>query len=255
MLPGTTRAQDYTLRVLAGYPLGKRVRLSVRVTFAGVLSPTTATFRVRTGEPGTATTRFSYTGPPVAIPDFSTLGAGVTIPVSGYGYASKLRFSIDGTTCTTTIGATTVGLDHSFVGDLTGTLTAPSGARATLFARAGAGGNNLCQVVFDDAAAAPFSSVTSARAPFTGTWRPNQPLDALLEEPVDGDWRFHVTDGARLDTGSIRAVSLEFTGFSAAQSTQGGVDVGARRGRGPGPREALSGIADAGTHDRGVPVR
>jgi subtilisin-like proprotein convertase family protein len=187
--------------------------LNVRVTFAGVLSPTSDRFTVATGQPGTAATKFSYTGPAVAIPDVSTLGASVTIPVSGFGYASKVRFSIDGTTCTTTIGATTVGIDHTFTGDLTGTLTAPSGASARLFQRVGGTGNNLCQVVFDDAATRSFQTVTASLAPFTGTWKPFEPLSGLLEAAADGDWTFKVTDGARLDTGSLRAVSIELTGF------------------------------------------
>ena len=94
-------------------------------------------------------------------------------------------------------GATTVGLDHTFVSDLTGTLTAPGGATATLFAGSGGGGNNLCKVVFDDAAAAPFTSVLSSQAPFTGSWRPDDPLDPLLASAVEGDWTLKVVDDAR----------------------------------------------------------
>jgi hypothetical protein len=67
--------------------------------------------------------------------------------------------------------------------------------------------------VFDDAAEAPFASLASNRAPFTGTWRPDEPLDPLLALSVDGDWTFKVVDEARIDTGSIRAVSLQLTGF------------------------------------------
>lgn len=211
--PGVTRSQDFTLRLAEDYPLGKRVPLNVRVTFAGVLSPTSETFSLPSGEPGTDATTFSYTGPAVPIPDQSTVGASVKIPVAGFGYASKVRFSIDGTTCNTTIGSTTVGIDHTFTGDLTGTLTAPSGASARLFQRVGGTGNNLCQVVFDDSATRPFQSVTAALAPFTGTWKPFEPLSGLLDAAADGDWTFTVTDGARLDTGSLRAVSVELTGF------------------------------------------
>lgn len=211
--PGITRSQDFTLRLASDYPLGKRVALNVRVTFAGVLSPTADSFSVPTGQPGTESQRFSYAGPPVAIPDASTLGATVVIPVSGFGYASKVRFSIDGATCTTAVGSTTVGIDHSFTGDLTGTLTAPSGVSARLFQRVGGTGNNLCQVVFDDAATRAFQSVVAANAPFTGTWKPFEPLTGLLDTSTDGDWTFTVTDGARLDTGTVRAVSLELTGF------------------------------------------
>ena len=208
---GGTATRDYQIALAADYPLGKRFRLSVRVTFAGILSPTTASPVVTTGERAPALTPYAYTGPPVAIPDNSAAGASVTIPVDGVGYAAELTFSIDGTTCTAAVGATTVGLDHTYVGDLVGTLTAPTGRVARLFNRNGASGNNLCQVRFDDAASQPFASATEA--PFTGSWRPTDPLDPFLDAPVDGDWRFHVVDAAPVDIGSIRAVTLHVRDF------------------------------------------
>jgi len=212
---GATKSRNFRLALPAGYPLGKRVSVAVRVTFAGVLSPTTTTLTIPTGQPAATATRFAYGGPPVAIPDANPAGASVTIPVTGIGYASRLTLRIDGGTCSTATGSTTVGIDHTFVGDLVGTLAGPGGATATLFARTGGSGNNLCQVVFDDAAAEPFASLLSGRAPFTGTWRPAEPLDALLSAPVDGDWRLDVVDAALRDTGTIRAVSLDVTGFEA----------------------------------------
>jgi hypothetical protein len=212
---GATKSRNWTLTLGADYPLGKRVPLAVHVAFAGRLSPTSATFAIPTGKPAENATTFAYGGPPVAIPDDDETGASVTIPVSGVGYASALTFSIDGTTCDTEEGSTTVGLDHTFVADLTGTLTAPGGATAELFTGTGGGANNLCQVVFDDAAADPFSSLQSADAPFTGTWRPDDALAPLIEGTADGNWTFKAVDDAAIDVGSIRAVSLHIKGFDA----------------------------------------
>ena len=210
---GASTTRDVTLALDDDFALGKRVRIAVRVTFAGVLSPTNATFTIRTGQPGTTPQRFAYTGPAVPIPDNSTLGASVTIPVTGVGYASKLTFAVDGTICTETPQAPTVGIDHTFVGDLTGTLTSPAGKAVQVFARNGGTGENLCQVVFDDAAPRAFSTVLAADDPFTGTWRPVQPLAPLIDDSTTGDWTFKVTDSVGVDTGSIRAVSLSLTGF------------------------------------------
>ncbi len=81
----------------------------------------------------------------------------MAIPVSGVGYASNLTFSVDGTACSAAEGSTTVGIDHTFVSDLVGTLTSPSGQTVTVFDDEGGSGNNLCQVVFDDAATTPFA--------------------------------------------------------------------------------------------------
>jgi hypothetical protein len=211
---GATRSRDFRVDLAADHPLGKPVRVSVRVTFAGLLSPSEATLGIATGRPAAAATRFSYGGPAVAIPDNDETGASVTLPVTGIGYAHAIRFSIDGTVCTATAGATTVGIDHTYVSDLTGTLTSPTGRTATLFSGSGAGGNNLCQVEFDDAAPQPFRSVLSSAAPFTGVWRPDTPLADFLAEPVTGDWTFTAVDDAGVDTGNIRAVSLHVTGFT-----------------------------------------
>ncbi|MEU8659771.1 S8 family serine peptidase [Actinoplanes philippinensis] len=213
---GAAKSRDYTLKLAAGYPLGRPVRLSVRVTFAGTLSPTTGSVSVATGQPSTTVRNFAYTGAVLPIPDNDPTGVSATVDVTGVGYASSLTFSIDGTECTTATGATTVGVDHTFVGDLVGTLKAPDGRSATLFSRTGGGGNNLCQVVFDDAAAAPFSSALSTNAPFTGSWKPADPLNSLRLSPADGTWTLHVADRVGTDTGSIRAFSLHLTGYEPA---------------------------------------
>jgi subtilisin-like proprotein convertase family protein len=212
---GQTVINSFTLTVPATQQLGVPVVINAKVTFAGAHSPTTQTFQIPIGQPSTVVQDFAYTGAPVAIPDNSTVGASVQIPVSGVGRASKITFSIDGTACSTTAGSTTVGLDHTYVGDLTGTLTSPSGATAVLFQRRGGSGHNFCQVVFDDNAAIAFSTVSSATAPFTGSWKPQSGLGALLTDVVDGTWTFKVVDGASVDTGTIRAVSLHLNGFVA----------------------------------------
>ncbi|MFI9012332.1 S8 family serine peptidase [Actinosynnema sp. NPDC053489] len=210
---GQTVTNTFKVSVPASLGVGSAVRLDARVTFSGTTSPTTSSFTLNVGEPSRDAKTFAYTGPVVAIPDNDTTGASVQIPVTGVGRGAKLALSIDGDSCNANIGATTVGIDHTFVGDLVGTLTSPSGATATVFQRNGSSGNNLCQVVFDDAAAQPFSSVTSNLAPFTGTWRPTTPLGALLAEPVDGTWTFKVVDAVSSDRGSIRSVSLKINGY------------------------------------------
>jgi subtilisin-like proprotein convertase family protein len=137
--------------------------------------------------------------------------------VSGLsGFINGLTFSIDGTACSATAGSTTVGLDHTFVADLVGTLTAPDGTAATLFANNGGSGNNFCQVVFDDSAVASIGSITTAQAPYTGTFRPLEPLGPLAAGTLNGTWTFHVVDEASADTGSIRAFSLHFVGVAPA---------------------------------------
>jgi subtilisin-like proprotein convertase family protein len=213
---GQTAVNTFKVTVPATAALGLSVPIDARLTFAGSLSPTSTRFPLVVGQPSTEVTSFAYAGEPVPIPDNNSLGATVTIPVSGVGQASSLALSIDGTQCGTTTGSTTVGLAHTYVGDLVGRLTSPSGATVVVFQRNGGSGKNMCQTVFTDSAATSFSSVTGANAPFTGSFRPaGTPLGTLLSEPVDGDWTFSVVDVASGDAGFVRSVSLRTTGYVA----------------------------------------
>lgn len=211
----TKTVGSFTVKVPANQPLGSTIALNIRVSFAGALSPQSVTRTITIGQPGPAQD-FSYTGPAVAIPDAVDAGVSIPLTVSGVGNLSKATFSIDGTECSATPGSTTVGLDHSFVGDLVGTLVAPDGTTVTLFDRlgnGGNGGNNFCQTVFDDSATRSITSAASTDNPFTGSWQPQSPLSALAAHSGDGTWNFHVADRASLDTGSVRAFSLHLSGF------------------------------------------
>jgi subtilisin-like proprotein convertase family protein len=210
---GATTTKDFTLRIPASAVAGDVVRVGARLTFAGALSPSTGGFDLVVGEPARVRD-FAFAGAPVPIPDDSTVGASVEIPVSGVGRPSSLSVSVDGGECSAETGATGVGLDHTYLGDVTGTLTSPSGATATLFQRDGAFGKNLCRVVFSDSGARAFASASGDEAPFTGTWRAAEPLSPLLNGSADGTWTFTVVDGTGGDTGSIRAVSLHVAGWS-----------------------------------------
>ncbi|ANN21782.1 neuroendocrine convertase 1 [Amycolatopsis orientalis] len=232
--PGQTGVNDFTITVPATQELGVPVVLNARVTFAGSFSPTTSTFSLPVGTPSPVTRNFAYAGAPVAIPDSDPTGVTVPIAVSGVGRASKLTFSVDGATCNTDQTSETVGINHSYVGDLVGTLTAPSGAKATVFQRNGASGNNLCQVVFADNAATAFSSVTASNAPFTGTYKPAQALGGLTSgAAADGTWTFTAMDVAGGDTGSLRSVSLHINGFVQPGVAERPAGVGKSVGRGP----------------------
>ncbi|MFD4644438.1 S8 family serine peptidase [Lentzea sp. NPDC058436] len=211
--PGQTVSNTYKVTVPASAGLGSAVKLDARVTYSGATSPGTTSFTLRVGEPSREFKTFAYTGAPIAIPDNDQTGVSVSLPVTGVGAASNLKFSVDGSACSATEGSTTVGIDHTFVGDLVGTLTSPSGKSVTLFSRAGGTGNNICQAVFTDDATLPFSGVTSAQAPFTGSWKAGSALSALTADPADGTWVFKVADVVGTDRGSLRSVTLQVAGW------------------------------------------
>jgi subtilisin-like proprotein convertase family protein len=209
---GETKNNTFTVAVPADFPLGATVQLTIRVSFAGVLSPQATTRSITVGQPGELQD-FAYTGPVVAIPDGSNAGVDAPVAVSGIGKVARVTFSIDGTQCSQAVASPLVGLDHTFVGDLVGTLVAPDGTTVTLFSRRGLDGNNLCQTVFDDSAPNSIAAAASRDAPFTGTWRPETPLAGLNGHSADGTWNFHVVDAALLDVGSVRAFTLHVAEF------------------------------------------
>jgi subtilisin-like proprotein convertase family protein len=217
----TTTSTPFTLKLDPTYEPGAPITLHIKVSFVGALSPAVKDAEVLTGQPSDTVVDVAYAGPPVFIPDFDSTnpeaGADATLTVSGVGRLSRVSFSIDGTACTTDRGATTVGINHSFVQDLVATLISPSGTRVLLFARRGATGNrsgeNICQAVFVDSATRSITSAGEADAPFTGQWAPEQPLSALLGRNADGTWTFHIADTAIADTGTLRAFSLHVSGY------------------------------------------
>ncbi len=210
----TKTATPFRVTLAPTYEAGLPISLRMKVSFVGAFSPQTRVVAVQTGQPSDTITDVAYTGPPVPIPDVSSVGASVSLPVpAGFGRLSRITFSVDGTACSTTVGSTTVGIDHTFVADLVGTLTAPDGTELVLFANTGGGGNNVCQAVFTDSATRSIQTAVSADAPFTGDWQPADPLSTVLGSVADGSWTFHVVDTAAVDTGNIRAVSLHISGF------------------------------------------
>lgn len=196
---------------------GLKVDFTVSVSFTGLgTKPTVRQFSLQTGGAGAAQLT-SYSGAPVEIPDADSDGVDIPLTVAGVGLLNSLSFQIDGTTCTTDEGAETVGIDHSWVGDLRLRLTSPGGTAVDVINRAGGStnsGNNFCQTVLRDGAANSIQAVSPAGAPYTGTFAPANPQSVFAGENADGTWILNVSDGALFDTGTVRAFSLETTAFS-----------------------------------------
>lgn len=219
LAPTGNNVTPYVFRVAAGATCGEIIQFTLSVTYRGAQSPQTFPFTIQTGGPGTPVT-FIYTGPAVPIPDgFDASGTNpgaavaASLPVSGLtGAIHDVNFSIDGATCTTTAGATTVGLDHSSVSDLQLTLIAPDSTALTVIDRIGGGGHNLCQTVLDDeSAGGSIQAVTSAQAPFTGSFTPDSPLAAFQGLSGNGTWKLQAQDFLKANTGNIRAFSVIIT--------------------------------------------
>ncbi|HQY66301.1 MAG TPA: M36 family metallopeptidase [Pyrinomonadaceae bacterium] len=172
-----------------------------------------------------ASTTVSYTGPVVPIPDSNAAGVDIVVPVSGVGNISDLNFSFDGTVADPTPGSTTVGLDHSWVGDVIVKLTSPGGTTVAIFDRPGVpastfgcSNNNLFQLTLNDdgglpsieTAANPGPTCTTGLGFPTGNFSPNNPMGAFDGQNANGNWTINVSDNGGGDTGSVRAFSMIF---------------------------------------------
>ncbi|MBL8990196.1 MAG: proprotein convertase P-domain-containing protein [Phycisphaerae bacterium] len=203
-------AAAFRIALASNHPCGTPVSLRLNVTSAQ--GPATINFSLPVGNPAS----FTFNGA-TAIPDNSTNGVLVPLVVSGVpGSISDVNFRFGGTSCNTTSTSTSVGLNHSFTGELVVTLISPSGTAVKLidFLTGGLGdnpGNNFCQTVLDDqSGGASIQSLTSANAPYTGAFTPANPLGAFNGQPANGTWLLRVQDLAAGDTGTVRNFSLTF---------------------------------------------
>lgn len=198
---------------------GTKLDFTLTVNYTGVgAHPTTLPFALQVGRADpTLTNVFTYAGPPVAIPDGDPVGIDIPVALTGTGPISRLVFSIDGSACSADPGSTTVGLDHTWIGDVSLVLSSPAGTAVSVLNAIGGpnnDGNNLCQTVLDDTGATSIESVVDTDAPFSGTYRPNSPLAAFTGQPATGMWNLHAADSTFIDSGSVRAFSIYAAGFT-----------------------------------------
>ncbi len=132
---------------------------------------------------------------PVAIPDNNPTGATSTITVTDNAPIVDLNVTIN-------------SLTHTYDGDLVLHVIGPDGTDVILSNRRGGSGDNFVGTVFDDAAS---TSVSSGTAPFTGSFRPDNPLSAFNGKIAAGLWKLFVVDQAAIDVGNINSWALNFT--------------------------------------------
>ncbi len=103
----------------------------------------------------------------------------------------------------------TIGnITHTWDSDLDIYLIAPDGTRVELSTDNGSSGDNYINTVFDDDAS---TSITAGTAPFTGTFKPEGSLAALIGKNSQGTWKLEVSDDYGNDSGTLNSWSLTLT--------------------------------------------
>lgn len=206
---------------------GARVNLTANVSSNGQ-RPRAITFSVPTGQPGSIAQTFAYTGTPVSIPDGNTAGVAIRLPISGVTNSiSKVSFRINGDNCSSPTG---VGLQHTWVGDLTLRLISPSGTVVTLMSAPGGNlnfGQNFCNTLLDDAGTTSIQNIGTGGT-YSGTFRPASPLAAFIGENANGNWTLQVIDSSTPDAGIMRSFSVLITAYDCVRGTSV-VEVSSKR--------------------------
>lgn len=133
--------------------------------------------------------------PGIAVPDASSSWTLAPVSVAGSGVVEDLDVQLG-------------HIQHDWVADLEIGLQAPDGTTALLVDNAGASGRDFRGTILDDEASVSIASATAANAPFTGRWRPSQPLSAFDGKPLAGTWKLRVRDLSTPDPGVVHAFSL-----------------------------------------------
>ncbi len=175
------------------------------------LDPVTGLLNLTDPNPATTVTYpIGPPPPPVPIPDPGTVTTTITIPSMALMGDINLALQVN----------------HSWVGDVSATLTSPNGTTITLFDRPGVpnsifgcSGDNL-NVTFDDEAvnsALDFETTCSNLPAIAGSFQPFNLLSAFDGENMQGVWTLTVTDHFGTDAGSIIAWSLTISNSYASQ--------------------------------------
>ncbi|WP_461532483.1 reprolysin-like metallopeptidase [Sinomicrobium sp.] len=151
---------------------------------------------------GTYGTPFSFSTPITGCSTYTSNDI-VTIPENTSGTVTSTLEITDSDLIT---GGITVALNitHSWVSDLSVTLSSPSGTTVRLFSNICSGSENI-EVIFSDAG----ESLSCNNNPaIGGTVRPDQPLTAFRGEELEGIWTLNITDDHISDGGTINAFNI-----------------------------------------------
>ena len=171
-------------------PLTDTATATVTATSTPAASPTA---------PPTATARpgcvlYPSQDVPQAIPDNSPAGIDSALFVPGPNvplFAMGVRLD---------------DIRHTYDSDLVISLIGPDDTALILANRVGADSDNFYPPALFDGAA---TAVVHGVGPFTGNYRPDEPLSPFNGHGAAGTWKLHLVDVAAGDTGTLQAWSLE----------------------------------------------
>jgi subtilisin-like proprotein convertase family protein len=98
-----------------------------------------------------------------------------------------------------------VNISHDWDSEMDVYLIAPDETRIELFTDVGGSQDDFIDTILDSQAS---QSITEGAAPFTGSYRPEGSLDALIGKDINGSWVLEVTDDSWFGSGTLKNWSL-----------------------------------------------
>ncbi|MCE7989771.1 MAG: hypothetical protein DYG89_52160 [Caldilinea sp. CFX5] len=176
-------------------------------TDSGVTANTSYSYRVRATKNGVdsapsnvATTSTAVTAGCTIYHNTDTLRA---IPDPGT-LASTITVGNNGTV--TDVNLRNLNIEHVFDMDIAAVLVSPTGRQVELFNAIGGADANFSGTTLDDEATTP---ITSGSAPFSGSYRPSNPLSAFDGQSAAGVWTLRLSDNVAFYQGWLYGWSLE----------------------------------------------
>jgi subtilisin-like proprotein convertase family protein len=163
-------------------------------------TPTRTSTPTRSNTPTITPTRT-----PTRIPVTITEVQGDPPQVIPYGttfFRSPLDIRAEGTVVDVNVK---INITHPYDADVNAYLVSPAGTRMKLFADVGFGGDNFTNTILDDQAVVDIAKGT---APFSFSYRPQEPLNIFNGQSVYGIWYLELNDDANGDSGTLDGWSL-----------------------------------------------
>lgn len=161
----------------------------VQASSTDIVGQSATSAELRFVTPGGIPAFTDSTDTPRAIPDASGMTSRVTVSESG------------------PVGDVDVMVDitHPFVADLDLQLIAPDGTRVNLSRDNGGSGADYDGTIFDDEAP---TAIGDGSAPFSGSFRPEEPLSVLDGIEAGGNWWLQVVDDTGTNVGTLDSWQL-----------------------------------------------
>ena len=185
-----TNTTPYSATLSAAATCGARVPLTVTITSS--LGTHQMAASLPTGGAGATTP--STANPNLAIPDGNQAGTSTSMVLAGSGHVFDVNVAVN--------------ITHTWDSDVRATLIGPDGTSVLLFGGVGGSGDNFTNTVLDDEAA---TAIGAGTAPFTGSFKPAQPLSALDGKLIAGTWTLALADTVNQDTGTLSSWTVSPT--------------------------------------------